>query len=93
MRTCSERIGLAAALCGLMVATACATSRPVPQSNETAVPRTAPDSHRPSPHWPYSELLEDRIRNAADAARRPGGAAGPMMIGSKYSCAACHARM
>lgn len=43
--------------------------------------------------WPYRDLLEARIRNAVDAARRAReGQAVPMMSGSAYSCAACHAR-
>jgi tetratricopeptide (TPR) repeat protein len=43
--------------------------------------------------WPYSDLLEERIRNAADAARRAReGQPVPMMSGSAYSCAACHTR-
>ena len=42
MRTCFERIGLAAAVCGLIVTAACATARPDPQPDETAVNRAAP---------------------------------------------------
>lgn len=43
--------------------------------------------------WPYRLTLEERIRNAGDVARRASaGEAPPMMSGSAYSCAACHAR-
>ena len=43
--------------------------------------------------WPYRELLEDRIRNAAESVRRAGeGQRTPMMAGSAYTCAGCHAR-
>jgi hypothetical protein len=43
--------------------------------------------------WPYRDLLEERILNAPDAARRAReGQRSPMMAGSAYTCAACHAR-
>ena len=43
--------------------------------------------------WPYRDLLEERLRNAADAARSAReGQRVPMMLGSAYTCAACHAR-
>jgi hypothetical protein len=43
--------------------------------------------------WPYRNLLEERIRNAPEAARRAReGQRTPMMAGSAYTCAACHGR-
>ena len=43
--------------------------------------------------WPYRELLEERITNADIAAQRAReGRPVPMMLGSAYACAACHAR-
>ncbi len=43
--------------------------------------------------WPYREVLEARIRNARETAGRvQRGEPAPMMSGSAYSCAGCHAR-
>lgn len=43
--------------------------------------------------WPYRDLLEARIAGAEQtAARALRGEPTPLMIGSQYACAACHAR-
>ena len=43
--------------------------------------------------WPYRELLEKRIHDAPETARRVrDGEPAPMVPGSAYSCMACHAR-
>ena len=45
------------------------------------------------PDWPYRELLEERIENVESAAQGVReGRPPPMMFGSAYTCAACHAR-
>lgn len=43
--------------------------------------------------WPYRELLEKRMHDAPETARRVrNGEPAPMVPGSAYSCMACHAR-
>lgn len=43
-------------------------------------------------YWPYRELLEERIKNVDAVAQRVReGRPPPMMFGSAYTCAACHA--
>ena len=42
--------------------------------------------------WPYRAVLEERIQKAPESARLMGeGQRSPMMAGSAYTCAACHA--
>ena len=43
--------------------------------------------------WPFRELLEKRVQDAPETARRVrNGEPAPMVSGSAYSCVACHAR-
>ena len=43
--------------------------------------------------WPYRELLEKRVQDAPETARRiRNGEPAPMVPGSTYTCMACHAR-
>jgi hypothetical protein len=43
--------------------------------------------------WPYREVLEKRVQDAPETARRVrNGEPAPMVSGSAYTCVACHAR-
>jgi hypothetical protein len=42
--------------------------------------------------WPYREVLEKRVQDAPETARRVrNGEPAPMVPGSTYTCMACHA--